>query len=100
MGIHQVKDSSRLVAALREKLFTGLCRITWKDGIVPQIRKKKAISFKMVFLLLIFKLTLGFFNLFSRLFRCQITSVSCLLFFAFFTCVCVRSRRAFVFLKI
>ena len=48
MGI-QVKDSSRLAAALREKLFTGLCRISWKDGIVPQIRKKKRLALKWYF---------------------------------------------------
>ena len=62
------------------------------DGIVPQILKK-SIGYKMVFLLLIFKLTVGCFSFSSRLFRYQIVSVSCcvyvflyifLFFFLFF----------------
>ena len=81
------------------------------DGIFPQIRKK-SIGFWMVFLLLIFILTLGCFSLSIRLFRYQIASVSCcvcvcvflvyifVVVFSFaFLCVCVRSWRAFVFLK-
>ena len=46
------------------------------DGIAPQIIRK-SIGFYMVFLLLIFKLTVGCFSLSSRLFRYQIASVSC-----------------------
>ena len=48
-------------------------------------------------------LTLVCFSLSSLLFRYQIAFVSCFFFcfysFAFFMCLCVRSRRAFVFLK-
>ena len=68
------------------------------DGIVPQLRKKSI----GLFLLLIFKLTVGCFSLSSRLFHYQIASVSllaavcmcfyiyfCFSFYSFaFLCVC------------
>ena len=79
------------------------------DGIVPQIRKK-SIGFWMVFLLLIFKLTLGCFSLSIRLFRYQIALVSCCVrvfffsihfcccfFYRFFMWVCSILRCIFIF---
>ena len=85
-------------AALREKLFTSAAQLLGNRWHCAS-DKKKLIGFQMVFLPLIFKLTLGCFSFSSCLFCYQIASVSrCVcfiyiyIFFSFysfaFLCVC------------